>query len=138
MYTPWPWPAPFCCPSPPARPKIPGRRPPPLPRCPLRRLLESFLRPLLAGGADTLVLGCTHYPFLSELVQELAGPGVAVVEPGAAVSRQLERRLVEHQLLHGAGSAGTERFWTSGDPAQLATILPCLWHRPASVELLPA
>ena len=103
-----------------------------------RRLLESFLRPLLAGGADTLVLGCTHYPFLSELVQELAGPGVAVVEPGAAVSRQLERRLVEHQLLHGAGSAGTERFWTSGDPAQLATILPCLWHRPASVELLPA
>lgn len=103
-----------------------------------RALLESFVRPLLAEGADTLVLGCTHYPFLSDLVRELAGPAVAVVEPGAAVSRQLVRRLKEHALLRQGEVAGVERFWTSGDPAQLAAILPCLWHRSAPVALLPA
>ena len=103
-----------------------------------RALLEFFVRPLLAEGADTLVLGCTHYPFLMELVRELAGPKVAVVEPGEAVSRQLVRRLEENGLLRQGEAEGRERFWTSGDPVQLAAILPRLWHQAAPVEVLPA
>ena len=103
-----------------------------------RALLESFVRPLLVEGVDTLVLGCTHYPFLMELVRELAGPDVAVVEPGEAVSRQLVRRLGEHGLLRQGVAPGEEFFWTSGDPTQLAGILPRLWHQSATVALLPA
>ena len=60
-----------------------------------RRLLAGFVEPLLAQGADTLVLGCTHYPFLEPLLRELAGEQVSLIETGAAVARQLARRLVE-------------------------------------------
>ncbi|MDD5295648.1 MAG: glutamate racemase [Rhodocyclaceae bacterium] len=99
-----------------------------------RRLLEAYVRPLLDGGADTLVLGCTHYPFLASLLAELAGPEVAVVEPGAAVARHLAHRLEESGLLRPRADGGTERFWTSGDLAQLNLLLPRLWPRPARAE----
>ncbi len=100
----------------------------------VRQLLHSYVQPLLAAGADTLVLGCTHYPFLSALLLELTGPDVAVIEPGAAVARHLARRLAEHDLLSPNAVAGEERFWTTGDPAHLRTLLPALWHRPAPIE----
>lgn len=103
-----------------------------------RALLTGYLQPLLDDGVDTLVLGCTHYPFLREMIVELAGPSVTVVEPGAAVSRQLVRRLEEHALLRPGMEEGTERFWTSGVPAQFEKVLPGLWHRAVEVERLPA
>lgn len=96
-----------------------------------RQLLEHYVRPLLDGGADTLVLGCTHYPFLAPLLTELAGPDVAVVEPGAAVARHLAHRLNEAGLLRPSQEGGTERFWTSGDLGQFNGLLPRLWPHPA-------
>ena len=54
-----------------------------------RRLLEGFIAPLLDAGADTLVLGCTHFPFLQPLLRELVGGEVAVIETGAAVALHL-------------------------------------------------
>lgn len=101
-----------------------------------RVLLEQYLRPLLNQGADTIVLGCTHYPFLMPLIQDMAGTDVAVVEPGEAVARQLRRRLQEEALLRTPHQPGTERFWTTGNPAQLAGLLPRLWPVPVSVEAL--
>ncbi|MBU3736484.1 MAG: glutamate racemase [Methylobacterium sp.] len=102
-----------------------------------RQLLRGYVAPLLQQGADTLVLGCTHYPFLRDLIREAAGPGVALVDTGAAVARQLCRRLDEAGLLAGHGRGG-ERFWTSGDPAQARAILPKLWGTDVEVEPLPA
>ena len=55
------------------------------------RLLRRYLDPLLGQGADTLVLGCTHYPFLAPAIQRLVGPGVYVLDPSAAVARQVCR-----------------------------------------------
>ena len=43
-------------------------------------LLQRYLRPLLSAGADTIVLGCTHYPFLASQIQQIAGPDVAIVD----------------------------------------------------------
>ena len=103
-----------------------------------RQLLETYVRPLLDGGADTLVLGCTHYPFLASLLAELAGPDVAVVEPGAAVARHLARRLEETGLLRQRGESGLERFWTSGNLEQLNSLLPRLWPHPARAEACSA
>lgn len=101
-----------------------------------RRLLAGFVAPLLAQGADTLVLGCTHYPFLMPLLRELAGPQVALIESGAAVARQLARRLAETDFhAHGHGG-GRERFFSSGEPARLAALLPRLWGAAAPVERL--
>lgn len=102
-----------------------------------RQLLRGYVAPLLQQGADTLVLGCTHYPFLRDLIREVAGPGVALVDTGAAVARQLCRRLDEAGLLAGHDRGGV-RFWTSGDPAQARAILPRLWGSDVEVESLPA
>ena len=57
-----------------------------------RALVEQYVRPLVAKGADTIVLGCTHYAFLEPVIREVAGPGVAVIDPAAAVARELRRR----------------------------------------------
>jgi glutamate racemase len=102
-----------------------------------RHLLENFVAPLLAQGADTLVLGCTHYPFLTPLLRELAGPQVEIIESGAAVARQLMRRLAETDFL-SARSQGTERFFSSGEPALLEALLPQLWGGSARVGRLTA
>ncbi len=62
-----------------------------------RSLLQQALAPLLDRGADTIVLGCTHYPFVKPVVQQIVGSRVTVIEPGDAVARQLQRRLCELQ-----------------------------------------
>jgi glutamate racemase len=92
-----------------------------------RALLARYIVPLLERGADTLVLGCTHYPHLRDLILEVAGPETAVLDSGAAVARQVRRRLGESRLLRAEDRRGTERFWTSGHPPRLAAIMERLW-----------
>ncbi|HYQ37435.1 MAG TPA: glutamate racemase [Pseudomonas sp.] len=100
-----------------------------------RALLEGYVRPLLAAGCDTLILGCTHYPFLKPLLRELVPAGVQLIDTGAAVARQLERLLGARELL-ALGPARPARFWSSGDPAALARVLPALWGEAAAVAPL--
>ena len=103
-----------------------------------RRLLETYLHPLLSAGADTLVLGCTHYPFLVPLIRELAGPQVSIVDPSAAVARELRRRLGP-----GAGPSaeaarhGRERFFTSGPLPGSRAVMTALWGSDVGLEPLP-
>jgi len=103
-----------------------------------RELLERYIAPLRARNADTLILGCTHYPFLSALISKVASPGVALVDTGAAVARELKRRIDGGQphrtVLTGTG---TEIFYTSGDVAGARRIIPMLWQQPADVHALP-
>lgn len=95
-----------------------------------RRILEKALNPMLAAGIDTIVLGCTHYPFVIPLIQEISGPGVRVIDPAPAVARQARRVLeAEHSLAPDSpeGSAHAQiRYLTSGDPAILESLLPQL------------
>ena len=100
-----------------------------------RALLASYVQPLLAAGCDTLILGCTHYPFLKPLLRELVPAGVELIDTGAAVARQLERLLAERGLL-ASGPAQPARFWSSGEPAALARVLPVLWGAAAAVGAL--
>jgi glutamate racemase len=100
-------------------------------------LLADYLQPLLERGADTLVLGCTHYPHLIPLIVRLAGPDVAVLDSGAAVARQVRRRLESIDLLAPAGRPGTERFWTSGCPVGTHGLMTRLWRSVVHLERLP-
>ncbi|UTW09149.1 glutamate racemase [Pseudomonas benzenivorans] len=100
-----------------------------------RELLQGFVAPLLAEGCDTMILGCTHYPFIRPLLRELLPASVSLVDTGAAVARQLQRRLAEQQLL-ADGEAAAGRFWSSGDPGQMQAVLPLLWGEAASVQRL--
>jgi glutamate racemase len=100
-----------------------------------RELVLRYVGPLLAQGADTIVLGCTHYPFLGDLIRELAGPGVTVVDPSTAVARELARRLGSARAVGNA--VGSERFFsTAPDLAQAATVVSRLWGCEVCVEAL--
>jgi glutamate racemase len=93
-------------------------------------LLSRYLEPLLAREVDTVVLGCTHYPFLRPLVEKLAGPGVRVIDTGAAVARQVARILDHEQLAANRETPGREVFFTSGDPAAVGPVFRRLWGNP--------
>ncbi|WP_445577466.1 glutamate racemase [Pseudomonas sp. E141] len=93
----------------------------------LRQLLQGYVEPLLAAGCDTLILGCTHYPFLKPLLKHRVPAHISLIDTGAAVARQLQRLLAERGLL-AAGPASETRFWSSADPIHLRKILPTLWN----------
>ncbi|WP_077044992.1 glutamate racemase [Pseudomonas sp. KK4] len=99
----------------------------------LRQLLEGYVRPLLGEGADTIILGCTHYPFLKPLLRQMIPDDISLIDTGAAVARQLQRLLNERDLL-AAGPARDAQFWSSGDPVHFANILPTLWHNTGVVR----
>jgi len=102
-----------------------------------RLLLERYVLPLLERDADTIVLGCTHYPFLAPLIQEIAGSGVAVIDSAAAVARQLHRRLEVDNLLGDAGRMGSEYFWTSAALDKAQPLVSQLWQADVEVYALP-
>jgi len=98
-------------------------------------LLQRYTAPLLAAGCDTLILGCTHYPFLRPALQSLLPPQVQIVDTGAAVARQLQVKLVESQLLSTQGP-NASLFWSSGDVQLMQRVLPILLGMEAPVENL--
>ncbi|WP_175940013.1 glutamate racemase [Caballeronia sp. BCC1704] len=82
----------------------------------LMALLESYLKPMLDAGADTLVLGCTHYPFLDRAIREIAGERLHIVDTSVAVARQLERLLDASGLCNADASvAATPLFYSTAD-----------------------
>ncbi len=101
-----------------------------------RQLVARYTAPLLARGADTLILGCTHYPFLAPLIAEVAGPGIVLVDTGAAVARQLHRRIQAELPARVSGDASAQ-FFTSGDAAQASRVMSVLWGSAVVAQQLP-
>ncbi len=97
-------------------------------------LVSRDVTPVVAAGADTLILGCTHFPFLRPVVERAAGPDVAVVDTGRAVARQVDR--VWHAESLQATGPG-ETFWTSGSLDRLRHALSVLWAGGARARTLP-
>lgn len=101
-----------------------------------RKLIERFTAPLLAQGADTIILGCTHYAFLAPLIRDVVGADITLVDTGEAVARQVQRR-IQIELPHrSAGVAGVE-FFTSGDAEQASSIMSALWGEAVGALQLP-
>ena len=104
----------------------------------LLALLRDYLQPMLDAGADTLVLGCTHYPFLDAAIRSIVGDRMTLIDTGVAVARQLQRVLDEQAL--GAvpapadRPAGAVRFCSTGDGAQLRALSAALLKVDAPVE----
>jgi glutamate racemase len=78
--------------------------------------VEKCLSPLIEGGADTLVLGCTHFPFLTPVIARVAGPQVTIFDPAPAVARQVKRVA---SLPRGSGQL---LMATSGNPLRLERV----------------
>jgi len=101
-----------------------------------RQLLQGFVAPLLAEGCDTLILGCTHYPFIKPLLRTLVPDSVSLIDTGAAVARQLQRLLQARDLL-ATGPAQPAQFWSSATPLAMQQVLPLLWGETVAVNGLP-
>ena len=89
-------------------------------------LLRAYVEPLLAQGADTIVLACTHYPWLGECLRQIVGDDITIIDPAPAVARELRRRLAEAHLLAAADTAPVVRAVTTGDPQRFLTQLHAL------------
>lgn len=103
-----------------------------------RMLIERYTAPLLAQGADTLILGCTHYPFLAPLIHEVVGHNITLIDTGSAVARQLQRRIQGELPDRAAAPAAEAQFFTSGDAAQASRIMSILWGEDVVAETLAA
>ena len=88
-------------------------------------VVRTSLQPLLDQGADTIVLGCTHYPFLQPLIERLCGPDVRVIDPAPAVARQTVHVLEQRGVPVGIGPFSVE-LHASGDPSSLNRLFASL------------
>lgn len=80
-----------------------------------RLVIGQYLEPVRQAGVDTLILGCTHYPLLQEMIADYMGREVALVDPAKAAAHHLERLLAERGLRAGR-ETGQAHFYVSDVP----------------------
>ena len=102
-----------------------------------RELAKKFLLPLLDAGADVIVLGCTHYAFLSVLLKDIAGPDVTILDSAVPVARELVRRLNGASPAVQSNKDCTEIFYTSASLEQAQAVISRLWGKMVPVQHLP-
>ncbi|KUK45782.1 MAG: Glutamate racemase, partial [Anaerolinea thermophila] len=82
----------------------------------------------------TVVMGCTHYPFVIPVIEEITGPAVRTIDPAPAVARQVRRLLMERSLLNLGESGGKLHFYTSGDLQAFVELHPKLLGEAGDVQ----
>jgi glutamate racemase len=89
-----------------------------------RSILEKVLHPMLERNIDTVVLGCTHYPFVIPLIEQIVGPDIRVIDPAPAIARQTARLLYQKGPISPGGSGPARvRYITTGDPRAFKRLL---------------
>ena len=81
----------------------------------LHDLIETYVEPLIKQGVDTLVLGCTHFPLIKDLIQKYAGDSVRVIDPSLSVASELKRQLNIKNIGRKGGSGTTTCFQTGNN-----------------------
>jgi glutamate racemase len=99
-----------------------------------RALLIRYMAPLLDAGSDVLVVGCTHYSFLIDLIRAIAGPKVLVLDPADAVARELSRRLGAQRRAPRTSDPASEWFASSGPMEMAQTVMSTLWGKNITVH----
>ncbi len=97
------------------------------------RILEAAIKPMLAEGADTLVLGCTHFPFVLPLIREIAGPDVKVIDPAPAIARRTAYLLEQSSISFTDIPEAKPVFATTGDAAKFKSAV----HNLLNIETEP-
>lgn len=96
-------------------------------------ILRQALSPMLEQGIDTVVLGCTHYPFVIPLIERIVGSAVRVIDPAPAIARQVRRLLEAGLLCHPAQQNALITYYTSAAAEDLQSLLPLLLGAEGSV-----
>lgn len=100
-----------------------------------QKLLQEYLTPLLNNGIDSLVLGCTHYPFLSKQIEAIAGEALTIYETATPVTKQLNRRLLALSIKAPVEQTGQCQFYSSKASSQQSELFSKLWQQ--TVHLQP-
>lgn len=99
-------------------------------------LLKQYISPLLERGADTLILGCTHYPFLLPIIRNIVGDQIQIIETGKPVAKQLKRILIKKNLQKNSLTSTNNldykthlSFYNSSSNIQKYFIMKKLWKK---------
>lgn len=101
-----------------------------------RQLIKKYTTPLLEQNADTIVLGCTHYPFLSKSIHMVVGKEIQLIETGQPVARQLQRVLNQQELLNSSQHIGNIEFYNSSRLNQHKNTMRQLWLKNINIHFL--
>jgi glutamate racemase len=92
-----------------------------------RSILEKALKPMLDNDIDTVVLGCTHYPFVIPLIKDIVGNKIKIIDPTNAVVKRVLSLIEENDLKNNSGIIGEVEIFTSGDRENIENIIPKLF-----------
>lgn len=92
-----------------------------------KALIAKYCEPLLEAGADSIVLGCTHYPFVRELIQEFVGDDVSVIDTGEAVAKHLQATLEAQSLFTPLEAKPNITIWTNNVAKNSNEVIQLLW-----------
>ncbi len=81
----------------------------------IEEAVREYVAPLLKNRVDSLVLGCTHYPFLSDPIREFAGGDIKLVDPSYETVEELRQILISDHLLNDSGESPFQQFYVSGN-----------------------
>ena len=104
------------------------------PKC--NALLKKHIIPLINEGIDTLVLGCTHYPFVQQQISVIAGNNINIIETAAPVTQQLINRLTENNLNADISQQGQYQFFSSLETVQQKKLFNDLWQETLNLQKL--
>ncbi|PKI14326.1 glutamate racemase [Colwellia sp. 12G3] len=102
-----------------------------------QQLLQQYLTPLLNEGIDSLVLGCTHYPFLIKQIKAIAGDQLTIYETATPVTQQLKRRLAALSVNASLEQTGQCQFLSSKVSSQQQELFSKLWGQSVDLKPLP-
>ncbi|MBR7163549.1 MAG: glutamate racemase [Clostridia bacterium] len=87
-----------------------------------KMIAADYLKSIIDSGADTLILGCTHYPLLHKVIQSVVGDTVVLVNPGACVAREIREKLDKNNMLTDKKDKDQYQFYVSDDPAEFVRL----------------
>jgi glutamate racemase len=99
-------------------------------------ILRKALTPMLERGIDTVVLGCTHYPFVIPLIKRVVGPEVRVIDPAPAVARQVQRLVQPSEIAQARQDKSPVKFYTTSAAWSMKGLLPGLLGEDGNVQQL--
>jgi len=101
-----------------------------------KQLIKKYTYPLLQQNADTIILGCTHYPFLHHTIKHIVGDDILLIETGKPVALQLRRILRKNELSNSNNKEGNINFYNSSNIHSHKNAMRQLWHEDTNIEYL--
>lgn len=92
----------------------------------IRMVAEEYLAPVLQSGADTLILGCTHYPILKQIIGEAVGPEVLLIDSGREAARTAKEVLISNGLCSGSTKVGQCSYYVSDSAGDFSESAACI------------